>query len=181
MKKQISGIGILTLIVLVAIGIYYVLVATGAIFFFGDNPPEPEITYGEFPFRLEYEIYGKNVVVEDTLICKFDGFGANEGLGKYRKWTGSIATNGNDVIVLLEIDKNTKIIYPPGNPQFYMDDLKEYITYNPIFPDAVIERKNSSPGQFDSSSLITADRLLEEYNIKLISWEIAPPIENTFK
>ena len=35
-------------------------------------PPAPEITYGEFPFRLEYEIEGERFVIEDTLIAEFD-------------------------------------------------------------------------------------------------------------
>ena len=37
-------------------------------------PPLPEITYGEFPFRLEYELNEKLHVIEDTLIVEFDGF-----------------------------------------------------------------------------------------------------------
>ena len=57
---------------------------------FSPDPPRPEITRGEFPFRLEYEIDGKRVVIEDTLICEFDGFGMNEGAGKYRKWKGRL-------------------------------------------------------------------------------------------
>ncbi|WP_336297944.1 hypothetical protein [Aneurinibacillus uraniidurans] len=47
------------------------------------NPPRPEIIYGEFPFRLEYEINGQRKVIENILICEFDGFGANEGIGKF--------------------------------------------------------------------------------------------------
>ena len=45
------------------------------------NPPRPEITFREFPFRLEYEINGERKIIKDTLICQFDGFGSDEGQG----------------------------------------------------------------------------------------------------
>ena len=32
------------------------------------NPPAPEITYGEFPFRLEYRIEDEVYVVEDVIV-----------------------------------------------------------------------------------------------------------------
>ncbi|MCQ4936305.1 hypothetical protein [Anaerotignum propionicum] len=47
------------------------------------DPPVPKITHGEFPFRLEFEIDGKTVVVEDTLICEYDGVGMDEGRGNF--------------------------------------------------------------------------------------------------
>ncbi|MEK4455904.1 hypothetical protein [Paenibacillus sp. FSL R10-2748] len=50
------------------------------------NPSHPEIAYGKFPFRLEYEINGQRKVIQDTLICEYDGIGSNEARGKYRKW-----------------------------------------------------------------------------------------------
>lgn len=56
------------------------------------NPPRPEITYGEFPFSLEYEINGHRKVIEDTLIGEYDGIGMNEGIGKYRKWKWRLAS-----------------------------------------------------------------------------------------
>ena len=37
-----------------------------------DAPPLPKITYGEFPYRLEYEIDNKCYIVEDVLIAEFD-------------------------------------------------------------------------------------------------------------
>lgn len=50
------------------------------------NPPEPQITYGEFLFKLECEINGDKKTVEDTVMREYDGIGWNEGSGKYRKW-----------------------------------------------------------------------------------------------
>ena len=68
------------------------LLATGGCFMYS-NPPLPEIKYGEFPFRLEYEINGQRVVVEDTIVCEFDGIGWNGTMGeKYRKWKTYLAS-----------------------------------------------------------------------------------------
>ncbi len=80
----------------------------------GPNPPRPEITYGEFPFRLEYEINGERKVIQDTLICKFDGFGSDEGRGKYRKWKTRLAS-GNERLTLLKVDETMEIYYSGGS------------------------------------------------------------------
>ena len=47
--------------------------------------PEPRIKYGEFPFKLIYEIDGKTMTIEDTIICEFDGFKVVGEAGKYSK------------------------------------------------------------------------------------------------
>jgi len=62
------------------------------------NPPHPEITHGEFPFRLVYEINGQRQVIEDTLTCDFDLFGTDEGRGKYRKVRERLAS-GNEMLL----------------------------------------------------------------------------------
>lgn len=49
-------------------------------------PPKPEITYGEFDFKLVYEIDGEIPTIEDTIICEFDGFNIDEANGKTRRW-----------------------------------------------------------------------------------------------
>ncbi|CAM2777453.1 hypothetical protein PASE110613_00170 [Paenibacillus sediminis] len=141
------------------------------------NPPRPEITYGEFPFRLEYEIKGERKVIQDTLICEFDGFGADEGRGKYRKWKKHLAS-GNERITLLEVDQTQEIYYSPGSPNYYMGDLESSGEYRHGFPDALIIERD---GRFTSNRLIRADELLNKYHIKLISWNPSPPIKNTFK
>lgn len=60
------------------------LIAVGL--YFSPAPPKPEITYGEFDFKLVYEINGEIRTVEDTIVCEFDGFNVDEGRGKTRRW-----------------------------------------------------------------------------------------------
>ena len=99
--------------------------------FFGSTPPQPVIRYGEFPFRLEYEINGRIVVVEDTIICKYDGVVVYEMSTKYLKWKGSLAsgnkaplTDAYDVSLL--IDEVNKICFFLGEPKYYMGAYEDY-------------------------------------------------------
>ncbi|MNW52805.1 hypothetical protein D3C74_303400 [compost metagenome] len=140
------------------------------------NPLRPEVTYGEFPFRLEYEVNGQRMVVEDTLICEYDGIGADEGRGKYRKWKERLAS-GHERVTLRKVDETKEIYYSPGSASYYMDDLENSIEYQHGYPDALIIEKED---RITSNRLIRADQLLKEYNIKLISWEASQPIRNNF-
>lgn len=77
---------ILTIILLiVGFAIFYVVFLPWIFLAFGavlmPNPPSPKFTYGEFPFVLEYAINGERFVVEDTVICKYDGVGLDESQG----------------------------------------------------------------------------------------------------
>ncbi|MFX3673182.1 MAG: hypothetical protein ACE3JQ_01870 [Paenisporosarcina sp.] len=139
------------------------------------NPPRPEITYGEFPFRLEYEINGERKVIQDTIICEYDGIGSNIGQGKFRKWKQRLAS-GNENITLLKVDETKEIYYPAGGADYYMDDMGEYESFEP-FPNAAIFETD---GRSTHSGSISAEELLKEYNIKLISWDASQPIKNSF-
>ncbi|MCQ4936301.1 hypothetical protein [Anaerotignum propionicum] len=152
------------------------------------NPQKPVITYGEFPFRLVYEINGETKVVEDILICEYDGIGMDEGQGKYRKWKGYLAS-GEERLLLLEVDNpaalrsNRKVVkqeiyYSTGSARYYMGDMKDYETYKQSFPDALYFEKYDDGGT--SNGVIRADELYEKYRIKLKSWDYSQPIENEF-
>ncbi|EPY14882.1 hypothetical protein [Paenibacillus alvei] len=153
------------------------------------NPSRPAITYGEFPFRLDYEINGERKVVQDTLICEYDGIGSNEGTGKYRKWKERFAS-GNPKILLLKVDGasgiafgNKKTIYQEiffdlGPAWYYMGDDEGGSGYKPIYPNASFsEQYQDGSG---TKGVILADELLNKYNIKLISWDYTQPIRNNF-
>lgn len=143
---------------------------------FTPNPPRPEITYGEFPFRLEYEINGERKVIQDTIICEYDGIGADEGQGKYRKWKERLAS-GNKRITLLKVDDSTEIYYSPGSADYYMGDMEENVKFTQNFPNASIMDDDN---RITRGRIIRADELFEKYKIKLISWDYTKPIKNNF-
>lgn len=191
MRIKTFSVAIIVLIAIVSI-IAYFTVWSWSMISLGisllPNPPKPEITYGEFPFRLVYEINGERKVIKDTLICEYDGIGMDEGQGKYRKWKEHLAS-GKERLSLLEVDNpaalrsdrnivNQEIYYPTGSARYYMGDMKEYETYKQSFPDACYFEKYESGGT--SSGIIHADELLKKYNIKLISWDYTQPIKNNF-
>ena len=39
--------------------------------------PEPQITNAEFPFHIEFMINEERIVVDNTLICEYEGFEKN--------------------------------------------------------------------------------------------------------
>jgi hypothetical protein len=154
------------------------------------NPPRPEITYEEFPFRLEYEINGNRKVIQDTLICEYDGIGIDEGNGKYRKWKKHLLS-GNQKILLLNLDRgasgiafgnnktvNQVIYFDPGPAWYYMGDNEHGNGYKPPFPNASFSEKYQDGS--GANGIIQSDDLLKKYKIKLISWDYSQPIENKF-
>lgn len=169
---------IIAAVIIVSVGIWFL---SGG---FLPSPAEPEITYGEFPFKLEYEINGKTKVVEDTLICEYDGFAINAARGKYRHWKSYLAS-GNERITLIK-NGDTEIFFTPNinNSKagaFYMGDNEICGRINKVFPNAW----QMQPAYYDNRILthyvIFAEDMWEKYKIKLISWEIKPPIQNYFK
>jgi hypothetical protein len=81
-------------------------------------------------------------------------------------------------ITLLKLDKG-EIFFGPGEAGFYMGDPDVAIKKPVVFPNAIYTKN------FDDKTVnayvITSEELLEKYRIRLISWECAPPIKNTFK
>ena len=189
MKKVYMRIGIALGIVILLVVMWYMLVITGAFSIFMFNPPRPEITYGEFPFTLTYELNGEVKVISDTVICEFDGFHSLGSAGKYRKWK-SYLKSGNERVTLLDLrpldetnefgQRMLELFFSPGSAEYYMDDelgdkksageISTWVEYLYQTTDGTI-----------GGSAYKADEAWEKYKIRLISWESSPPIQNSFK
>jgi len=140
------------------------------------RPPKPRIKYGEFPFTLVYELNGEEIVIEDVLICKYDGVGwSGDFVLGGNKWKQSFKS-GNRRVVLLEVDETTVIHYPTrDSASYYMGGLGYGIAFS---EDAAIADPNTHDVYTDR---VSAEELLDKYGIRILSWEIAPPITNTFR
>lgn len=136
----------------------------------------PEITYGEFPFRIEYEIHGERVIIEDTIICKFDGFNLNwDTADKTRRWKIYFASgreSGARNLADLKINENDQIYFSLGNPDYYMGEEGGYFGFRAF-------KLNNGVGI--NYPTIEPDELYDTYGIKVISYEFSDPIVNTFK
>ncbi len=153
------------------------IIGTIGTWLFTPNPPKPEVTYGEFPFEIVYEIDGEMVTVSDVYVCTYDGIGANGGSGKHRTWQGYLKSTGEEQLVLLQ-DGNLTFACSVGSPEYYMSDpcMFDYENVPSIY--YVIY-----PNEFGGTSSGTMDiePLLERYKLKLISWKLSEPIPNSFE
>ena len=161
-------------------------------YIFGGNAyfnivPKPEITYGEFPFTLKYELDGEIKVLEDTIICEFDGFKVIGEAGKFRQWKTKIKSGGEKIILWdtqqLDIrdDFGRKILefyFSYGNGEYYMGD--EYNSSNGEINSWIDYTYKNDDGTTGGSAY-KSDVACEKYKIRLISWEVSPPITNSFK
>ena len=147
----------------------------------GPRPPRPEITRAEFNIRLEYELYGERIVIEDTIIAEFDGFSSDTGIMEwFRTWRLRLASNRRaEHLLLRHLDDGRRIYYHLGGAGYYMGDTsgnRNPSEFNHVF---IVERgRNTSIGNRRG---LTHQELLDEFGIQLISWEYDPPITNRFR
>ena len=144
----------------------------------GPKPPRPEITRGEFDFRLVYEIDGERFVAEDTLIVEYVGTGWDAGAGHFNKWD-SYFKSGSDGIIELFRDESERIFM----------DIPRYLTPRYLMGERylspirhLIRRVGLNDSTIPSSRLtLLEDELLSEYGIEIVIWEHDPPIVNSFE
>lgn len=176
MKKYILLISIIILI----IGLAFAIIPWTTLYiglWIGETPPKPMYKYGEFPFELIYELDGEIKTIKDTIVCNYKGIGISEANGKYRKWTQTLKS-GEDKILLLKASDILEIYFDPGPAWFYMGD-GDLSTFKSDFPNAKYLEKYE--GGITKKGVITAEKLWEQYKLKLISWKVVPPIKNYFE
>ena len=149
------------------------------------DPASPEITYAEFPFKIELEHNGEQIIFVDTVICEYAGVRYIKGAGKkVREWRNRLKSEEKftdkkkvETILKLELKNHLgnymSIDYCYGSADYYMGDIGENREFSPrteimIYPDFRREFKSDN-------------ELLDYYGIKIISIEETPPIKNTFK
>lgn len=182
-KNGVTGVLLIIVLLICVILWPYISIAFSFILdmFGAAYLPPPKIEHGEFPFKLEYELNGEIVVVEDVLVCDYVGtYRLGVGGKISRRWESYIAGTGEKLLVLLEISKTPTsyqiIDYPMGSAGNYMGDGD-----NPqpkVFSEDAGFYEKSPNSTY--AGVVSADELLKKYGIKIISWEIASPIKNEF-
>jgi len=151
----------------------------------GPRPPRPAITRGYFDFRLEYEIDGERVIIEDTIVAFFDGFSADSGsMAWYPTWRQHLVSNPREEnILLLELDDGRRIYYYPpaaGHLLGYPNEREPNPNWYPFNGAFYVEQgRDTSMG--NQRAVGGLDGLYNNFGIRLISWEHDPPIENLFE
>jgi hypothetical protein len=188
-KHIVLTIGIVLLSVVIIIGGWYLFVISGAVFSLMPNPPKPEITYGEFPISITVDINGEEKVVEDTVICEFDGVENLGSGGKRRKWKIYMKSTGERMVTLYDLRTSNEftewgtqvleLCFDPGNAEYFMGDIGDSQREGSL--GKWIDYLYSTPEGETGYSAFDLDEAWEKYKIKIISWKISPPIQNSFK
>ncbi len=165
--------------------------------------PAPSITDGEFPFIVEYEMNGETFLIEDSVVCMFDGYNSASntfgifGFPSSRKWEEGLKSGNENAfgIWLLDLEENTesvftegrinyesRIILQYGSAEYYMDDPDEVLRDEPriVYYEEYSEPPDHFPIEVQFTAL-TNQQLEEKFGIKIIRFEFCQPIENTFQ
>lgn len=158
-----------------------IFVAFGGGGLLAPNPPEPEITYGEFPIRIVFEINGEKKTVEDTVICEYDGFKILGEAGKYRQWKAHLAS-GSERLTLLKIDDISELYCWYGSPEYYMDDLlfdSSREDYEKLLEKNSLGLVSWADGKLQGT-VISRDEAEETYGLTIIDIQYSKPIVNSY-
>lgn len=177
-------IGIIALLVIVLVGALYLFVLSGTIFMFNSNPPMPKILYGEFPISVTYEVDGETKVMEDIVICEFDGFENRGSSGKYRKWK-SYLKNENNNFGFFPVGGDGLIFEVGifiGSPNYYMGDFEQSRDdYKMVMADDRYRKYVEWKNGVKTGISYTKEEVWEMYKLKIIDIKYSQPIENSFK
>lgn len=160
-----------TVSVMLVAGLPWTIIYLDALF--SEDPPLPDTTYLEFPFEIIYKINEETVTISDVYICEYDGI-EWDARGKYRRWKGYVKSTGESAIFITE-DEDRKIYCSVGDASYYMNDKNKYQVQRPLKPRLYVVKKNGNPDAMLQS------KILELYNIEIVSWTFSDPLENSFE
>lgn len=178
------------MVVLVA-GFPWLIIYLGSMF--GEDPPEPAVTYREMPFELVYEINGEKKEVTDTLVITYEGVDWNEGRGKFNVFdvylmegnARLVSSSDKDCFIVLCVvgtpdaaELEQEILIYLGNGELYMGlecPSDSLIAWGADVGDIVFSQ---GMDVVNKTYVELDDEMMEQYNIKLISWKFSEPIEN---
>ena len=194
MKKRILKIvGLVSLILLTIIFIWGMLSS----FMFVDQKP-PQITEGEFPFLLEYEMDGETFLIEDVVYCSFVECGFVDVLCPIlRIWDEKLSENqyseyviagfGEQASVLnpKQINISSKLVLECGSAEYYMGDkINEWSSRRNDKPhfelhETYIEYDGTE--YIDLTTVLTEEQIKQYFGIIIKKLELSKPIKNKFK
>jgi len=201
-SKKRGALPAIGIMLAVALGIYMLPMLYGPLMllpllFSGDAPPAPEIREAEFPFVLTYDLNGETKVLEDAIVCQFDGYYSRGEGGKARRWKTSLKNNNELMpyqdgrILLLNLRENQvldsagrrviEVYFYAGAAGTYMGDSSRFTADlgKPQELDYVGYVYKNEDGTVSDGSMSVEDAYLT-FKLRIISWEGSLPIVNTF-
>lgn len=172
--KAITIIASVPLVIFMAI-VAFCFVITVAVNLIYPSPEVPVIREAEFPFEIVYEQNGEISEIKDVYICKYNGVYTTAG-GKSRSWK-EYFKSGNENALIVYKDDATEVSINIGTARYYMDNSDHPQKNEAKKPSAY--RVTEKDGMIYGEPL-SDEKLYSEYGIKIISWNLPDPIENTF-
>ena len=139
--------------------------------------PVPEIKEGRFDFSVTYEINGEEKTYAGVYVCRYDGaYKKLAGKGIY--WKGYIENDDNGGVIPIQNNEDG-VIYIDLYfvPEYFMGD-PDAILYDVPAPALYMVYHSDNP---DEASYATEEEVIANYGIRIISYDYADPIENTFE
>ena len=139
--------------------------------------PLPEIKEGRFNFSVDYEINGEVKTYAGVYVCKY--VGAYKTLvGKGVDWEGYIENNDENGIIPIHTNEDG-VIYIDLYfvPEYFMGD-PDAILYDVPAPALYMVYHSDDPEELEITS---EEEVIAGYGVKIIDYEYAKPIENTFE
>ncbi len=194
MSKTKKIIIVLLIAVVSVLAVFKVLSAVESLSLFIEQKP-PQITEGEFPFVVEYEIDGERYIIEDTVVCSFDGYDHSAWFAKPRTWNEHLKSRDEDKRIILHEENNYSVLTPGrlnersrvvlnyGSGEYYMGDKtnsRSMIYAKPFFYYS--ERyKTDEKTEHNTGEKLSEKDLEKYFGIKVIRFEFSKPIKNKFK
>ena len=148
-----------------------------------DPTIDPEVTYHEFPFYIEYVIDGEIKIIEDTLVCEYVGFERTGWLYRFnvgdeylRHWDSYLKNHTEDSILLFS-DNNIIVDYSLAMASYYMGDTE--MPGAETRPSFRVFIKTSNKNELYKHYKSAED--LKEYGIEILNLIIPEPIQNSFQ
>ena len=138
-----------------------------------DRPSKPKVKHGEFPFELVYEYDGEQVTINETIVCEYEGISFSLDGGNSRDWNCYITNNERSGQYYLNEEKYPTLhIQIPLDGDYYMGDPEA----NPEYAKPYLFLVDDSTG-----TTYYEQDLMDVVGAKIISWEVAAPLENNMK
>jgi len=184
--KGILQMALATVAGALACTLFFLFIISGAFAVLVPNPSRPQITYGEFPILVIFELDGEIQTLEDTVIAEFAGFQSLGTAGRIRSWTSRLKS-GNEQLILLRVENENfafEISTVYGAPEYYMGDFiwQSRVSYEMAMSSSrrYLSFKQWENGEITTHHSLRADEVWERYNLRIIEVQHSPPIENTF-
>ena len=138
--------------------------------------PMPDVKEGRFDFTVTYEIDGEVKAYSGVYVCKLDGVLATL-VGSSLEWEGYIE-NEEETDIPIKTNEDGVIYINLGFfPEYFMNDPSA-ACYEAPKPNLFMIYHTGTP---DALDITGEEEVIAEYGVRLISYEYASPIENTFE